>query len=77
MYVSIDREVSRQHRDEIMNEVREARLARTARANRKTYVVRDLSWELARYLATEDFSATSNGVSRDHRRTQEQPRLGS
>ncbi len=43
---------------------------------RRRYVVRDLSWELARYLDTEAFSAsasaTSNSVSGHHGRTPEE-----
>ena len=62
-------EVWEQRREEIRKEVAVARPEKMARANRETmpYVVRDLSWELARYLDTESFSATtsatSNGVS--------------
>ena len=59
MHVSIDRELSRHHREEIRREVAANRLAGVARANRerRPYVVRDLSWELARYLDAEGFSA--------------------
>ena len=51
MYASISQGVSRQHREEIMQGVRAARLARTARANheRRSRPLRDLSWEIARY----------------------------
>jgi hypothetical protein len=51
MYVSISQEVSRQHRQEIMHEVRAARRAGTARANGdgESRLVRDLGWELSRY----------------------------
>jgi hypothetical protein len=55
--------------EEIGREITVKGLTRVAPENRETrpYVVRDLSWELARYLDTESFSATtsatSNGVS--------------
>jgi hypothetical protein len=51
MYVSISQEISRQHRQEIMHEVRTARQAGTARANRegKSRLARDLGWELSRF----------------------------
>ncbi len=51
-------EIGRQHREEIGHEVAVARVEKLARANGETrpYVVRDLSWELARYLDTEFFS---------------------
>jgi hypothetical protein len=57
-------EVWRQRREEIRKEVAMARLAKTARANRETrpYVVRDLSWELARYLETEGFPASASAT---------------
>jgi hypothetical protein len=50
-------EIGRQHREEIRHEVATARLEKLARVNRepRPYVVRDLSWELARYLDTEGF----------------------
>ena len=51
MYVTMDREFSRQHREEIMHEVALARLERKARANREgeAGLLRILSWELARF----------------------------
>jgi len=51
MYVSISQELMRQHREEILHEVRAAREAGTARSNHKgmSRLVRDLGWELARY----------------------------
>ncbi len=66
MYVSIDRELSRHHREEIRREVATNRLARVARANRerRLYVVRDLSWELALYLDAEGFSASASTTPR-------------
>ena len=50
-------EIGRQHHEEIRHEVATARLEKLARVNRepRPYVVRDLSWELARYLDTEGF----------------------
>ena len=58
-------EVWRQRREEIEQEVAVARLARMARANSETraYVVRDLSWEFARYLDTESSSASASPTS--------------
>ena len=51
-------EIGRQHREEMRHEVAVARLEKLARANRETrpYLVRDLSWILARYLDTETSS---------------------
>jgi hypothetical protein len=51
MYGWIDQEASRQYREEIRNEVAINRLAKMARANRvrKSRLIRDLRWELARY----------------------------
>ena len=51
MYVSISQEISRQHREEIMQAVEVAHLGKTARANREATarLVRDLRWELSRY----------------------------
>ena len=65
MYASIDRELSRQHREEIQREVAANRLTRVARAKRerRPYVVRDLSWELARYLDAEVSSASASTPS--------------
>jgi hypothetical protein len=61
MYGLSEYEVSRQHREEIRQEVAANRLAGVARAKRETrpYVVRDLSWELARYLDAEVSSASA------------------
>ena len=58
------REAAVQHPTRVASEEREKR----------SYVARDLSWELARYLDTEDFSAASasgtpNSVSGHHGRT--------
>lgn len=56
MYGSHEYEVLRQFPEEIRQEVAVARLEKMARANCETrsYVVRDLSWELARFLDTQD-----------------------
>ncbi len=58
----------RQRHKEIQHELAVARLEKLARANRETrpYVVRDLSWELARYLDTEIFSVrhSANQIAR-------------
>jgi hypothetical protein len=64
MYGLAEYEVWRQRPEELREEVAAARLEKTARANRETrpYVVRDLSWELARYLETEDFSASDSAI---------------
>ena len=68
-------EIARQHHEEIRHEVATARLEKSAHANRepRPYVVRDLSWELARYLDTEGFSAgasaPSNSLGGRHGRT--------
>ena len=59
-------ELWRQRREEIRKEVAAARLAKVARENRETrpYVVRDLSWELARYLnTTESFSSSASATA--------------
>ena len=47
----MDLELSHQHREEIMQEVAVARLARLARANHegKSLQASNLGWELARY----------------------------
>jgi hypothetical protein len=46
----------RQRSEEIRQELAADRLKKMARENRETrpYVVRDLSWELARFLDTQD-----------------------
>jgi hypothetical protein len=52
--------------EEIRREITAEGLTRIARENRETrpYVVRDLSWEFARYLVTEkSFSATTSATS--------------
>ena len=48
MYVSISQEVSRQHRADIMHEVKAARQAGTTR-EATSRLMRNLRWELARY----------------------------
>ena len=75
MYRLAEYEFLRQRHEEIWREVTMERQTRMARENRETgpYVVRDLSWALARYLDTEDLSAsasaTANSVSEHHGRT--------
>jgi hypothetical protein len=61
MHVSIDQELSRQHREEIRQKVAANRLALMAHGGREPmpYLVRDLSWELARDLDAEEFSASA------------------
>ena len=56
-----EHEVARQPREGIRHEVAVASLGKLARTSRETrpYVVRDLSWELARYLDTENHSASA------------------
>ena len=51
MYVTISQEVSRQHREEIMQGIKVARLEGMASANHegRSRPLRDLSWEIARY----------------------------
>ena len=57
MYGLDEYEVLHQYPEEIRQEVAVARLEKLAPANCEptSYVVRDLSWELARYLDTRDF----------------------
>lgn len=54
----------RQRPEEIRREAAVAHPEKTARANRETrpYVVRDLSWELARYLDREIFSESDSAT---------------
>jgi hypothetical protein len=61
MYGLVQNEVWRQRSEEIRHEVAANRLERDLRAKEETrpYVVRDLSWELARLLDAEDFPAIS------------------
>ncbi len=65
MYGLDDYLIVRQRHEEIRREVAVARPEKRARANRETrpYVVRDLSWELARYLDTESFSTSASATS--------------
>jgi hypothetical protein len=62
MYGSDEYEVLHQCPEEIRQEVAVARLEKMTRANCETrsYVVRDLSWELARYLDTQSHSASAS-----------------
>jgi hypothetical protein len=57
MYVTTSQEVSRQHREENGLEAVMERQTKMVREDRepRPYVVRDLSWELARYLDAESF----------------------
>ena len=59
MYGTAEYEVLRQSHQEIQSEGAIDLPRRMARDNRETrpYVVRDLSWELALFLETEDFQA--------------------
>jgi hypothetical protein len=72
---------SRQRNEEIQAEVAVERPAAMTLAEREArpYVVRDLSWELARYLDAESFpasaSAPSNSASGRHGRTREEGRV--
>jgi hypothetical protein len=78
MYGLAEYEVPRQRHERVRGGVAMGRPTTMAREDRETrpYVVRDLSWELARYLDTEDFpasaSATSNNASGHHGRTREE-----
>jgi len=69
-------QVIREHHEDLRREAARVRPAPTAHANRETtpYVVRDLSWELARFLDAEDFPtsafATPDGANGNP------PRLG-
>ena len=58
MYRLAEHEDVRQRRKEIRNEAAVEHKTRMERADwqPRPYVVRDLSWELARYLDTENFS---------------------
>ena len=51
MYGMLEQEISRQHREELRQEVAAYRLEKTARANRegKFRLVADTKWELERY----------------------------
>lgn len=70
MYGLAEYEVWRQRPEEIQQEITANRMESELRANRETrpYVVRDLSWELARYLDSESFlvsaSATPDSASK-------------
>ena len=61
MYGLAKYEFKRQRHEEIRREVAVVRPTRVAREERQSrpYVVRDLSWELARYLDTEEVSASA------------------
>jgi len=71
MHGSAAQQVIREHYEDLRREAVRARPVPMARANRETghYVVRDLSWECARHLETQDFSpsapATTNRASRN------------
>jgi hypothetical protein len=61
MYGSAAQQVIREHYEDLRREAARARPTRMALEERETrpYVVRDLSWELARFLDAEDFRATA------------------
>ncbi len=64
MYRSAEYEVLPQPPEEMRREAaveRQARMAREER-ERRPYVVRDLSWELARYLDREIFSESDSAT---------------
>ena len=65
MYGMNQHEAWRQRSEEIRQELAADRLEKMARENRETrpYVVRDLSWELARYLDTEDSDSAATPKS--------------
>jgi hypothetical protein len=82
MYRLAKYQVLRQRPEEMRREAAVQHPTRVAREEREIgpYVVRDLSWELARYLDTEDFSAASasetpNSVSGHHGRTPGEERV--
>ena len=81
MYRLAEYELLGQRHEKTRREVAVERPTRMERENRETrpYVVRDLSWELARYLDTQAFSAsasaTANSVSGHHGRTPEKERV--
>jgi hypothetical protein len=64
MYGLDEYEVLHQCPEEIRQEVAVARLEKMARANcqARSYVVRDLSWELARYLDMQSHSASASAT---------------
>ena len=81
MYGLAEYEVLGQRNDEVRAEVALGRPTTIAPEDRETgpYVVRDLSWELARYLDTETVpasaSAASNSASGHHGRIREEARV--
>jgi hypothetical protein len=62
-------ETWRQRHGETRQEVANIRLAKAAREDRemRTYVVRDLSWEFARYLDTADSTASAYAAPKSAR----------
>lgn len=64
MHGLVELEVWEQRHEEIGKELAVACPQKMARENRETrpYVVRDLSWELARYLDTEIFSESASAT---------------
>jgi hypothetical protein len=83
MHRLAESEILGQRHEEIRREVVVGRPTGTAHGKREAvhYVVRDLSWELARYLDAEGFSAsaltTSKSVRGHHGRTPEEGWVGS
>ena len=61
MYGSVAQQIIREHHESLRREAARVRPAPMANANRETtpYVVRDLSWEFARFLETQDFPASA------------------
>lgn len=59
-------QVIREHYEDLRREAARVRPAPIARANRamRPYVVRDLSWELARFLDAETASASASATAR-------------
>ncbi len=71
MYGMNQYEVWRQRPQELRQEVAAYRLEKAARANRgrESTLVRDLSWELARYLDTAGFPASSTAITEHRKRS--------
>ena len=61
MYGSVAQQIIREHHESLRREAARVRPAPMANANRETtpYVVRDLSWEFARFLEAEDSKAST------------------
>jgi len=61
MYGSTEQQVIREHYENLRREAARVRPARMAREDHETrpYVVRDLSWELVRFLDNETFPTST------------------